>query len=80
MPFESPQINQQKDLLNEINSTLKKLQSSIDSLNQRINKLETIQNDSNSNIITDLQVKFPMLSTNWSNPMSKMAIFLLLVA
>ena len=54
MPFESPQLNHQKDLLNEINSTLKKIQSSIDSLNQRINKLETIQNDSNSNIITDL--------------------------
>ena len=47
MPFESP-------LLTEINSTLKKIQSSIDSLNQRIYKLETIQNDSNSNIITDL--------------------------
>ena len=54
MPFESPQLNHQNDLLNEINSTLKKIQSSIDSLNQRINKLETIQNDSNSNIITDL--------------------------
>ena len=54
MPFEIPQLNQQKDLLNEINSTLKKIQSSIDSLNQRINKLETIQNDSNSTIITDL--------------------------
>ena len=54
MPFESPQLNHQKDLLNEINSTLKKIQSSVDSLNQRINKLETIQNDSNSNIITDL--------------------------
>ena len=54
MPFESPQFNQQKELLTEINSTLKKIQSSIDSLNQRINKLETIQNDSNSNIITDL--------------------------
>ena len=54
MPFESPQLNHQKDLLNEINSTLKKIQSSVDSLNQRINKLETIQNDSNSNIISDL--------------------------
>ena len=54
MPFESPQLNHQKDLLNEINSTLKTIQSSVDSLNQRINKLETIQNDSNSNIITDL--------------------------
>ena len=54
MPFESPQLNHQNDLLNEINSTLKKIQSSVDSLNQRINKLETIQNDSNSNIITDL--------------------------
>ena len=54
MPFESPQLNHQKDLLNEINSTLKKIQSSIESLNQRINKLETLQNDSNSNIITDL--------------------------
>ena len=54
MPFESPQFNQQKELLTEINSALKKLQSSIDSLNQRINKLETIQNDSNFNIITDL--------------------------
>lgn len=54
MPFESPQFNQQKELLTEINSTLKKIQSSVDSLNQRINKLETIQNDSNSNIITDL--------------------------
>ena len=54
MPFESSQLNHQKDLLNEINSTLKKIQSSIDSLNQRINKLETIQNDSNSTIITDL--------------------------
>ena len=54
MPFESPQLNQQKELLTEINSTLKKIQSSIDSLNQRIYKLETIQNDSNSNIITDL--------------------------
>ena len=54
MPFESPQLNHQNDLLTEINSTLKKIQSSIDSLNQRINKLETIQNDSNSNIITDL--------------------------
>ena len=54
MPFESPQFNQQKELLTEINSALRKLQSSIDSLNQRINKLETIQNDSNSNIITDL--------------------------
>ena len=54
MPFVSPQLNHQKELLTEINSTLKKIQSSIDSLNQRINKLETIQNDSNSNIITDL--------------------------
>ena len=54
MPFESPQFNQQKELLTEINSALKKLQSSIGSLNQRINKLETIQNDSNFNIITDL--------------------------
>ena len=54
MPFESPQFNQQKELLTEINSSLKKIQSSVDSLNQRINKLETIQNDSNSNIITDL--------------------------
>ena len=54
MPFESPQFNHQKDLLNEINSTLKKIQSSVDSLNQRINKLETLQNDSNSTIITDL--------------------------
>ena len=54
MPFESPQLNHQKELLNEINSTLKKIQSSVDSLNQRINKLETLQNDSNSNIITDL--------------------------
>ena len=54
MPFESPQLNHQNDLLNEINSTLKKIQSSVDSLNQRINKLETIQNDFNSNIITDL--------------------------
>ena len=54
MPFESPQLNHQNDLLNEINSTLKKIQSSIDSLNQRINKLEKFQNDSNSNIITDL--------------------------
>ena len=54
MPFESPQLNHQNDLLNEINSTLKKIQSSVDSLNQRINKLETIQNDYNSNIITDL--------------------------
>ena len=54
MPFESPQLNHQKELLTEINSSLKKILSSIDSLNQRINKLETIQNDSNSNIITDL--------------------------
>ena len=54
MPFETPQLNHQNDLLTEINSTLKKIQSSVDSLNQRINKLETIQNDSNSNIITDL--------------------------
>ena len=54
MPFESPQLNHQNDLLNEINSTLKKIQTSVDSLNQHINKLETIQNDSNSNIITDL--------------------------
>ena len=54
MPFESPQLNQQKELLIEINSTLKKIQSSIDSLNQRINKLEKFQNDSNSNISTDL--------------------------
>ena len=54
MPFESPQLNHQKELLTEINSTLKKIQSSVDSLNQRINKLETLQNDSNSNIITDL--------------------------
>ena len=54
MPFESPQLNHQNDLLNEINSTLKKIQSSVDSLNQRINKLETLQNDYNSNIITDL--------------------------
>ncbi len=54
MPFESPQLNHQNDLLNEINSTLKKIQSSVDSLNQRINQLATLQNDSNSNIITDL--------------------------
>ena len=54
MPFEIPQDKQQKELLTEINSTLKKIQSSIDSLTQRISKLETIQNDSNSNIITDL--------------------------
>ena len=54
MPFESPQFNQQKELLTEINSSLKKIQSSVDSMNQRINKLETIQNDSNTNIITDL--------------------------
>ena len=54
MPFESPQLNHQKELLTEINYTLKKIQSSIDSLNQRIYKLETIQNDSNTNIITDL--------------------------
>ena len=54
MPFEIPQDKQQKELLTEINSTLKKIQSSIDSLSQRINKLETIQNDSNTNIITDL--------------------------
>ena len=54
MPFEIPQDKQQKELLTEINSTLKKIQSSVDSLNQRINKLETIQNDSNSNITTDL--------------------------
>ena len=54
MPFEIPQDKQQKELLTEINSTLKQIQSSVDSLNQRINKLETIQNDSNSNIITDL--------------------------
>ena len=54
MPFEIPQDKQQKELLTEINYTLKKLQSSIDSLSQRINKLETIQNDSNTNIITDL--------------------------
>ena len=54
MPFEIPQDKQQKELLTEINYTLKKIQSSIDSFNQRINKLETIQNDSNSNIITDL--------------------------
>ena len=54
MPFESSQLNHQKELLTEINSSLKKIQSSVDSLNQRINKLETIQNDSNFNIITDL--------------------------
>ena len=54
MPFEIPQDKQQKELLTEINSTLKKIQASVDSLNQRINKLETIQNDSNSNITTDL--------------------------
>ena len=54
MPFESPQLNHQNDLLNEINSTLKNIQSSVDSLNQRIYKLEALQNDSNSNIITDL--------------------------
>ena len=54
MPFEIPQDKQQKELLTEINYTLKKIQSSIDSFNQRINKLETIQNDSNTNIITDL--------------------------
>ena len=54
MPFESSQLNHQKELLTEINSSLKKIQSSVDSLNQRINKLETIQNDSHSNIITDL--------------------------
>ena len=54
MPFESPQLNHQKELLNKIDSTLKEIQTSIDSLNQHINKLETIQNDSNSNIITDL--------------------------
>ena len=54
MPFEIPQDKQQKELLTEINSTLKKIQASIDSLNQRIDKLETIQNDSNFNIITDL--------------------------
>ena len=54
MPFVSPQLNHQKELLTEINSSLKKILSSIDSFNQRINKLETIQNDSNSNIITDL--------------------------
>ena len=52
MPFESPQFNHQKELLTEINTTLKKIQASVDSLNQRIGKLETIQND--SNIITDL--------------------------
>ena len=54
MPFEIPQDKHQKELLTDINSTLKKIQSSVDSLNQRINKLETIQNDSHSNIITDL--------------------------
>ena len=54
MPFEIPQDKQKKELLTEINSTLKKIQASVDSLNQRINKLETIQNDSNSNITTDL--------------------------
>ena len=54
MPFESPQLNHQKELLTEINSNIKEIKSSIDSLNQRINKLETIQNDSNSNIISDL--------------------------
>lgn len=54
MPFESPQLNHQNDLLSDINSTLKKIQSSVDSLNQRIYKLEALQNDSNSNIITDL--------------------------
>ena len=54
MPFEVPQNKHQKELLTDINSTLKKIQSSIDSLNQRINKLETFQNDSNSNLSTDL--------------------------
>ena len=54
MPFEVPQDKHQKELLTDINSTLKKIQSSVDSLNQRIYKLEMIQNDSNSKIITDL--------------------------
>ena len=47
MPFESPQLNHQKDLLNEINSTLKKIQLSVDSLNQRI-----IANSKNNSSIT----------------------------
>jgi len=68
MPFVSPQFNHQKELLTEINSTLKKIQSSVDSLNQRINKLETIQNDSNTNITTDLHSQI-------SNVISKLEQF-----
>ena len=54
MPFEIPHDKQQKELLSEINSTLNQIQSSVDSLNQRINKLETLQNDYNSHFIADL--------------------------
>ena len=57
MPFEIPQNKQQKDLLNEIFSSLKSIQCSIDSLNQHISKLESTQNDSNSHIIADIQVQ-----------------------
>ena len=85
MPFESPQFNQQKELLTEINSTLKKIQSSVDSLNQRINKLETIQNDSNSTIITDLHSQISNVinkleqSNNKSNNTSSFGSLILVI-
>ena len=85
MPFEIPQDKQQKELLSEINSTLKKIQSSVDSLNQRINKLETIQNDSNSTIITDLHSQISNVinkleqSNNKSNNTSSFGSLILVI-
>lgn len=54
MPFQLPKNEQQNDLLNEIISSLKSIQISIDSLNQRISNLESSNNDSNFHITSNL--------------------------
>ena len=41
MPFEIPHDKQQKELLSEINSTLNQIQSSVDSLKQRIENMSS---------------------------------------
>ena len=49
MPFHIPNDKHQNDLLNDILSSIKNIQSSIDSLNKHLDKLESFQLNSLSN-------------------------------
>ena len=64
MPFHMPQDKYQNDLLNDILSSLKNIQSSIDSLNKRLDKLESSQLNSLSSIKTNSNTEFKKLYFN----------------